>query len=74
MPTTVHTCLLADAARDEYLSTHEKRLRRLHDMVSELESEALAEKGWQLRGEISAQHRPLNSALEVDMDFETTNR
>jgi U3 small nucleolar RNA-associated protein MPP10 len=43
-------------------------------MVSELESEALAEKGWQLRGEISAQHRPLNSALEVDMDFETTNR
>ncbi len=66
--------LPAGAARDDYLSTHEKRLRRLQDMVSELETEALAEKGWQLRGEIGAQHRPLNSALEVDLDFETTNR
>jgi hypothetical protein len=59
---------------DAQLSTHERRLRRLQDMVQELETAALAERGWQLRGEIGAGQRPLNSALEVDLDFETTNR
>jgi U3 small nucleolar ribonucleoprotein component len=32
----------------------------------------MGEKEWQLRGETDASRRPLNSALEVDMDFDTT--
>uniref|UniRef100_A0A6S8M6V2 Uncharacterized protein n=1 Tax=Dunaliella tertiolecta TaxID=3047 RepID=A0A6S8M6V2_DUNTE len=32
----------------------------------------MAEKEWHLRGEVAAGHRPLNSALEVDVDFDTT--
>lgn len=27
---------------------------------------------WYLRGEVDAKGRPLNSALEVDMDYDTT--
>jgi len=40
--------------------------------VRELEAEAMADKEWHLRGEVAALHRPLNSALEVDVDFDTT--
>jgi hypothetical protein len=32
----------------------------------------MGERPWQLTGEVSAGRRPVNSALEVDMDFETT--
>lgn len=32
----------------------------------------MADKEWQLRGEVDAGKRPMNSALEVDMDFDTT--
>ncbi|KAF5826355.1 Mpp10 protein-domain-containing protein, partial [Dunaliella salina] len=54
------------------LSTHEKRQLRVQERVRELEAEAMAEKEWHLRGEVDAGHRPLNSALEVDVDFDTT--
>ena len=54
------------------LSTHEKRLARLQEKISELERVAMAEKEWQLRGEAGSVGRPINSALEVDLDFETT--
>lgn len=33
---------------------------------------ALGEKDWFMRGEVDAGRRPKNSALEVDLDFETT--
>jgi U3 small nucleolar RNA-associated protein MPP10 len=38
----------------------------------ELESQAMGAKDWHLTGEADASKRPLNSALEVDMDFDTT--
>lgn len=53
-------------------SAHEKLLHATAKKVAALESDALAEKDWYLRGEISASSRPKNSALEVDLDFETT--
>lgn len=34
----------------------------------------MGEKPWHLVGEVSASARPLNSALEIDMDYDTTNR
>ena len=40
--------------------------------IRTLEAEAMAEKEWPFRGEITASDRPLNSALEVDLDYDTT--
>uniref|UniRef100_A0A7S0VDG6 Uncharacterized protein n=1 Tax=Polytomella parva TaxID=51329 RepID=A0A7S0VDG6_9CHLO len=54
------------------LSNHERRLLRIQESISEMERVSMSEKDWFLRGEASASRRPLNSALEIDMDFETT--
>lgn len=42
--------------------------------IKELEKSALAEKPWQLSGEVTAQARPENSLLEEDVDFEQMSR
>ena len=54
------------------LSTHEQQQLKLAERIRTLEQEALAARDWFLRGEIDARKRPKNSALEIDMDFETT--
>jgi len=46
--------------------------RPLQERVRELEEAAMADKAWHLRGEVEAMHRPKDSVLEVDMDFDTT--
>jgi hypothetical protein len=46
----------------------------LQERIRELEDENFGDKPWHLLGEVSASRRPLNSALELDMDFETTAR
>ena len=53
-------------------SRHQLRLERMSDRIKRLEDEALGEREWYMRGEVSGSHRPMNSALEVDLDFETT--
>merc|ERR1712151_135944 len=40
----------------------------LEDEVAKLEEEQLQEKSWEMRGEVSAKQRPLNSLLEVHLD------
>ncbi|KAK9841258.1 hypothetical protein WJX74_002726 [Apatococcus lobatus] len=52
------------------MSAHERRMARMRERVTKLEASALAERDWFLRGEANAGARPLNSALEVDLDFE----
>lgn len=42
--------------------------------IMELEKVALAEKPWQLSGEVTAQARPENSMLEEDVEFDQTSR
>lgn len=42
--------------------------------IEELENSALAEKPWQLSGEVTAQARPENSLLEEDVEFEQMSR
>lgn len=46
----------------------------MQEKISKLEKAALAEKPWQLTGEVSAQTRPENSMLEEDLDFDQASR
>lgn len=54
----------------QIISTFEKQQERLKKSIAELEEENLSEKPWMLRGEVTAQSRPMNSLLEQDLDFE----
>ncbi|KAK9835328.1 hypothetical protein WJX81_002321 [Elliptochloris bilobata] len=56
------------------LSTHERRLARMAARIARMEEANMGEREWFLRGEAGAGSRPLNSALEVDLDFERAVR
>jgi U3 small nucleolar RNA-associated protein MPP10 len=56
------------------LSTHEKRVLRIREQIAAMEEAALQDQEWHLRGEASAASRPMDSALAIDLDFETTLR
>ncbi|XP_020794561.1 U3 small nucleolar ribonucleoprotein protein MPP10 [Boleophthalmus pectinirostris] len=64
----------ANSAKSESKSPFEKRQEKMSEKISELEKAALAEKPWQLTGEVSAQARPENSMLEEDVEFEQSSR
>lgn len=55
-------------------STLELRQERLGKLINKLEEEAISEKPWQLKGEITAGARPQNSLLEEVVDFDITAR
>ncbi len=44
----------------------------LQERIRELEEAAMGEKAWHMKGEVDAASRPLNSALEMDLDYDTT--
>ncbi|KAK9804045.1 hypothetical protein WJX73_007735 [Symbiochloris irregularis] len=54
----------------ESMTPHERRMARMAERVKTLEEANMSEKAWYLRGEAGSGARPLNSALEVDLDFE----
>ncbi|GAQ82657.1 M-phase phosphoprotein 10 [Klebsormidium nitens] len=58
----------------EGLSAHERRLARTRERIAQLEKANVEEKSWTMVGEATAGKRPLNSALEVDLDFEHAQR
>ncbi|KAA8595732.1 hypothetical protein FQN60_011023 [Etheostoma spectabile] len=58
------------SAKSKSKSSFEKR----QEKIDELEKAALAEKPWQLSGEVTAQTRPENSMLEEHVEFEQTSR
>ncbi|XP_076011500.1 U3 small nucleolar ribonucleoprotein MPP10 [Genypterus blacodes] len=62
------------SAKSESKSSLEKRQEKMSEKIAELEKAALAEKPWQLSGEVSAQVRPENSMLEEDVEFEQVSR
>ena len=53
-------------------STHQRRLERTAMKIKKMEDEAMTEKPWWMQGEVIGGSRPKNSALEIDLDFETT--
>ncbi|KAM4744794.1 U3 small nucleolar ribonucleoprotein MPP10 [Anableps anableps] len=60
--------------KSEVKSSYEKRQEKMSQKIQELENAALAEKPWQLSGEVTAQTRPENSMLEEDVEFEQASR
>lgn len=51
----------------------DKRLLAMEEEVNKLEEEQMQEKTWEMKGEVSARHRPLNSLLEVSLDQPMTH-
>ncbi|KAK5664844.1 U3 snoRNP protein [Batrachochytrium dendrobatidis] len=62
----------AEPIQGETLSTFEKQQARLQKAIQQLESEAMQEKPWAMKGEVSSRARPKNSLLEEDLEIEHT--
>ncbi|CAD1476338.1 unnamed protein product, partial [Heterotrigona itama] len=58
----------------EVKSSLEMRQERLKTKIEKLEEEAIRDKPWQLKGEISGTSRPQNSLLEEFVEFDITTR
>uniref|UniRef100_A0A6B2KZR8 U3 small nucleolar ribonucleoprotein protein MPP10 n=1 Tax=Arcella intermedia TaxID=1963864 RepID=A0A6B2KZR8_9EUKA len=54
----------------EELSTFQKQQEKLKRRISQLEEQNLKPKEWQFSGEAQGSARPMNSLLEVDVEFE----
>lgn len=66
-----------DSEREEkqYLkSSLEERQERINKKIKVLENEAISEKPWQLKGEVSASNRPQNSLLEDFVEVDVVSR
>jgi len=55
-------------------SSHARALGRQAQRLSKLEQAQLAEKPWQMSGEVSGMRRPIDSLLEADLDFSQATR
>ncbi|CAK0787054.1 hypothetical protein CVIRNUC_010270 [Coccomyxa viridis] len=62
------------AQEAQSLSAHERRMQRMAERAQRLEQQNVGEKEWFMRGEAGSGVRPLNSALEIDLDFERAVR
>ncbi|XP_046580189.1 U3 small nucleolar ribonucleoprotein protein MPP10-like [Haliotis rubra] len=63
-----------DSTKAEFLSTFEKRQEKLKKRIEHLEKASLADKTWQLSGEVAGPARPENSLLEEHLQFDVTTR
>ncbi|XP_067667173.1 U3 small nucleolar ribonucleoprotein protein MPP10-like [Haliotis asinina] len=63
-----------DSIKAESLSTFEKRQEKLKKRIEQLEKASLADKTWQLLGEVAGPARPENSLLEEHLQFDVTTR
>lgn len=56
----------------ENLSSFERQQQQIQKEISQLESEAIAEKKWALKGESKAKDRPADSLINEELEFERT--
>eukprot|EP00775_Hariotina_reticulata_P000894 gene894-biopygen1868 len=80
-PAQLSSAQLSSAQRPQYSSPEDEGRsqtwfdnNQLLERIAEFESAALGEKPWHLVGEVAATGRPMNSALEIDMEYDTTNK
>ncbi|XP_018333330.1 U3 small nucleolar ribonucleoprotein protein MPP10 isoform X2 [Agrilus planipennis] len=68
--------VLEENGRSEKIqkSKYEERDEKLKEKIKEIEEKALHEKPWTMKGEISAEKRPLNSLLEEVVEFDHVSR
>lgn len=57
-----------------FLTSYQRRLQELSTQIKELEQELIAEKSWEMRGEVAAQHRPENSLLDMAVDVDRATK
>jgi hypothetical protein len=55
-------------------SSVEKLNVQLHKLFCKLEEGLVSENHWYLTGEVTSDRRPINSAIEIDMDFKRANK
>ena len=60
--------------QNETKSTFEERQERLKKKIHTIEDELIADKSWQMKGEITGIVRPENTLLEEDVTFEHLTR
>ncbi len=53
-----------------FSSSYQRRSRELANQIAELEKDLMAEKSWELKGEVKGGVRPENSLLDVSADVE----
>lgn len=56
----------------ESLSSFERQQQQIQKEIAQLETEAIAEKKWAMKGESKAKDRPMDSLLNEELDFERT--
>ncbi|KAL8140800.1 hypothetical protein V2J09_006821 [Rumex salicifolius] len=59
-----------DNEKEKKLSRHEIEQKKIQAKIAEMEKANLDPRTWTMQGEVTAAKRPLNSALEADLDFE----
>ncbi|XP_058762827.1 M phase phosphoprotein 10-like isoform X1 [Vicia villosa] len=60
----------SDEQKTRTASTHEKQLEKIQSNIKLMEKANIEPKTWTMLGEVTAAKRPVNSALEVDLDFQ----
>jgi len=58
----------------KFTTTYQKRAKELADQIQQLEQELMAEKAWELKGEVKATARPENSMLDLVADVDRVSK
>ena len=64
----------AEEEEEAPATVHGVRTKRLKERIRKLEEKNMQEKHWSMKGEVQGADRPLNSLLELDVDFEHAMR
>eukprot|EP01127_Copromyxa_protea_P022284 TRINITY_DN7926_c0_g4_i1.p1 TRINITY_DN7926_c0_g4~~TRINITY_DN7926_c0_g4_i1.p1 ORF type:complete len:749 (-),score=319.80 TRINITY_DN7926_c0_g4_i1:29-2275(-) len=65
---------MGEEKKEKKMSKHDLQQLRLQQRIKRLEEENIADKSWQLKGEVRASNRPQNSLLEEDLEFENASK